>query len=205
MKHRPCWSCCWGHVHFILLCPFSRGRQHWYVITEKPHCSSCPQMPSKTCCFFITRYYSLSTVGTTDLFSSLCWLRGRWTPSPPPSRPQVVVNAALPVVSLKSDHSGEMELQPKVRSSVAAAWMLIWTRVRLWIPKLFLIYNQWHRSIYKSCGIMQVKVTSFPAMQEEYLILVHDKPVATSPKMLFELSYFDTCCVMFVYSWARSF
>lgn len=82
MKHRPCWLCCWGHVHVILVCPFSRGRQHWYVITKKPHCSSCPQMPSKTCCFFITRYYSLSTVGTTDLFSSLCWLRGRWTPTP---------------------------------------------------------------------------------------------------------------------------
>lgn len=44
-----------------------------------------------------------------------------------------------------------------------------------------------------------MKVTSFSAMQEEYLILFHDKPVATSPKMLFELSYFDTCYVMFVY------
>lgn len=52
-------------------------------------------------------------------------------PTASPSRPEVVVNAALPVVSLKSDHSGEMELQPKVRSSVDAAWMLIRTRVRL--------------------------------------------------------------------------
>lgn len=78
----------------------------------------------KIYCLFITRYYSLSTVDTTDLFSSYA---GHVVDEPPhlSSRPQLLVNSALPVVYLKSDHSDEMELQPKVRSSLDATWILI--------------------------------------------------------------------------------
>lgn len=59
------------HVSFLT------GMRTLVRCQKKPVCSSCPQMPCKTCSLFITRYDSLSTVGTTDLFASLCWSCGR--------------------------------------------------------------------------------------------------------------------------------
>lgn len=77
------------------------------------------------------RYYFLSTVDTADLFSSLCWSCGRWTPTPSPhsgghnySWMRLCLRCVL---NLITDHSDETELQPKVRSSLDATWILIWT------------------------------------------------------------------------------
>lgn len=87
-------------------------------------------MPFKTCYLSITRYDSLSTVNTAHLISGLCWSRGRWTPHRPP--PQFGGRSCLCMqlcgeVYLKADHGDEMELRPKVRSCLDAAWILIWT------------------------------------------------------------------------------
>lgn len=109
-------------------------------------------MPCKTCSLFITRYDSLSTVGTTDLFASLCWSCGRWAAPPPPI---LVASTACEC----SFASGVSEIWSQRWNGIAAQGYKQLRRhldtdldnreVRLWIPKLFLKSTQWYLSIWK--------------------------------------------------------
>lgn len=156
--------------YFIHMCPFSWGQKHWYVITKKPIYSSCPQMPSRTS-FMPGTILFLPMVDTARLFLCLCWSHGRWTPLLPISWSRwslLLLRAALPAIYVQPTHSSEMELWPKVRSSLDATWILIWgtySTSRPCILKLFFLKYPMASLHLTSCIIMQMKVTSFTAMQ----------------------------------------
>lgn len=85
---------------------------------------------------------------------------------PPFWWPQLLVNAALPVGYLKSGHSDEMELRPKVISSLDATWILIWTTEKSDSESQSYFSKVPNgTSPSEKLQIMQMKVTSFSAMQ----------------------------------------
>lgn len=76
------------------------------------------------------------------------------------------MNAALPVGYLKSGHSDEMELRPKVISSLDATWILIWTTEKSDSESQSYFSKVPNgTSPSEKLQIMQMKVTSFSAMQ----------------------------------------
>lgn len=96
------------------------------------------------------------------------------------------MNAALAVVYLKSDHSDEMELWPKVRSNLDATCILIWTTEKS--DSEFQSYFS-----YIPNGISPSKKLQYYANDSDLIFCyairilnsLHDKPVAISPKRLF--------------------
>lgn len=114
-----------GSPHFTLVRPFSWGREHWCVITKKPVCPSCPQMPPRS-----SGVRSMPPHGGQFrlTFKSVLVTWRVTPPSPPPlEQLPLLVSTAVPGAHLKSDCSGQMESRPKVRSSSDTTWMLIRT------------------------------------------------------------------------------
>lgn len=72
----------WGCVHLTSMRPFSWGLEHWYIITKKPMCCICPQMPSKTSSPFTTIWFSPYSGHNRLIFKSVLSC-GRWAPHTP--------------------------------------------------------------------------------------------------------------------------
>lgn len=86
---------------------------------QKASCSNCPPMPSKTGCLYLQVLVSLHIGHNRPIVESMLVVWGM-NPQLPFRWPQVLLGAALPVVHLKSGHSDEVQLWPKVRSSLDA-------------------------------------------------------------------------------------
>lgn len=117
-----------GSTHFTLVRPFSWGLEHWHVITKKPICPSCPQMPPRdSCCSILRHQVDASPWWAIQTHFQVGVSHEAGNHSHPSEQLPLLVSTVVPGAHLKSDCSDQTESRPKVRSSSDTTWMLIWT------------------------------------------------------------------------------